>query len=99
MNKDKTYIFAEAPVPKAVVTLAVPTVISMIVNIIYNMADTFFIGQTGDGNKVAAVSMAMPVFLLLMALGNVFGIGGSAFIARSLGVNDREKVKKISSFC
>ena len=99
MNKDKTYIFVEAPVPKAVVTLAVPTVISMIVNIIYNMADTFFIGQTGDGNKVAAVSMAMPVFLLLMALGNVFGIGGSAFIARSLGVNDREKVKKISSFC
>jgi putative MATE family efflux protein len=63
------------------------------------MADTFFVGQTGDANQVAAVSLALPVFLLFMAVGNIFGIGGSSLISRLLGAGNSKKVKAVSSFC
>ena len=65
------YLFEDAPIPKAVATMAIPTMISMLVVVIYNMADTFFIGQTGDPMQVAAVSLATPVFMVFMALGNL----------------------------
>lgn len=95
----KQDIFAKAPVPKAVATMALPTVLSMLVTIFYNMADTFFVGQTGDPNQVAAVSIATPVFLFLMAVGNMFGIGGCSLISRLLGMGQKEKIKNVSSFC
>lgn len=95
----KEDIFKNAPVPKAVATMALPTVLSMLVTIFYNMADTFFVGQTGDANQVAAVSLTTPVFLLLMAVGNIFGIGGSSLISRLLGQGQKEKIKTVSSFC
>ena len=79
--------------------MAVPTMISMLVVVIYNMADTFFIGQTGDPMQVAAVSLATPVFMVFMALGNLFGIGGSSAISRSLGEKKLERARNISSFC
>ena len=68
-------LFETVPVPKAVATLAIPTVISQVVTMIYNLADTFFIGQTGDPLMVAAVSLVSPWFNLLTALGNLFGLG------------------------
>ena len=83
-------VFESYPVPKAVATLALPTVLSMLVTIFYNMADTFFVGQTGDPNQVAAVSLTTPVFMLLMAVGNIFGIGGCSYISRMLGEGDRK---------
>lgn len=92
-------VFEKAPVPKAIATLAIPTMLSMLVTIFYNMADTFFVGQTGDPNQVAAVSITTPIFLLLMAVGNMFGIGGSSYISRLLGAGETKKVKKVSSFC
>lgn len=98
MNTNK-YLFEEAPVPKAVATMAIPTMISMLVVVIYNMADTFFIGQTEDPMQVAAVSLATPVFMVFMALGNLFGIGGSSAISRALGEKKIERAKQISSFC
>jgi multidrug efflux pump len=91
-------LFENEPVPKAVLKLAVPTVISMMVTVLYNMVDTFFVGQIGDPNQVAAVSVATPVFLLLMAAGNMFGTGGSTFLSRALGEKDYDKVSHISSF-
>lgn len=96
MNQD---VFEKYPVPKAVFTMALPTVLSMLVTVFYNMADTFFVGQTGDPNQVAAVSLTTPVFLLLMAVGNIFGIGGSSFISRLLGEQHRDKAKKVCAFC
>lgn len=93
------YLFEEAPVSRAVMTMAVPTIISMLVVVIYNMADTFFIGQTGDPMQVAAVSLATPVFMVFMALGNLFGIGGSSAISRALGEKKPERARNISSFC
>ncbi len=98
MNTNK-YLFEDAPVPKAVATMAVPTMVSMLVVVIYNMADTFFIGQTGDPMQVAAVSLATPVFMIFMALGNLFGIGGSSAISRALGEKKPERARQISSFC
>ena len=92
-------IFESAPIPRAVAKLALPTMLTMLVNVLYNMVDTYFIGRTGDPNQVAAVSIATPVFLFLMAAGNIFGVGGSAYISRSLGEKQYGRVKSITSFC
>lgn len=97
--KDNTKIFEDYKVPKAVAAMAVPSMLGMLINIVYNLADTFFVGQTGDSNQVAAVSVSMPLFLLFMAIGNLFGVGGCAFISRSLGEGRKDRVKTISSFC
>ena len=66
--KDNTKVFEEYTIPKAVMTMALPSMLSMLINIVYNLADTFFVGQTGDSNQVAAVSVSMPLFLLFNAL-------------------------------
>ena len=90
--KTNTDLFEKTPVPKAVATMAVPTMISMLVVVIYNMADTFFIGQTKDPLQVAAVSLATPVFMIFMALGHLFGIGGSSAISRALGERHKDRL-------
>lgn len=92
-------LFRTVPVQRAVMALALPTVISQLITVIYNMADTFFIGQMGDPNQVAAATLAMPVFIFLTAFANLFGIGGASLISRSLGVDDRDRVRRCSSFC
>lgn len=100
MKEDKSIeIFRDAPVPKAVLSNAIPSVISMIMVLIYNLADTFFISQTKDPLMVAAVSVATPAFLIFMAVGMIFGIGGTSLISRTMGTGDKEKAKYISSFC
>ena len=91
-------LFETVPVPRAVATLAIPTVISQVVTMIYNLADTFFIGQTGDPLMVAAVSLVSPWFNLLTALGNLFGLGGSSLISRMLGVQREDEIRYVSSF-
>ena len=90
-------LFAQAPVGRAVVSLVAPTVISQLITVIYNMADTFFIGQIGDPNQVAAVSLCMPMFVFLTGLANLFGIGGSSLMARSLGAGDSQKAKRAAA--
>lgn len=92
------YLFEEMWVPKAVATLAIPTVISQVVTMIYNLADTFFIGQIGDPTMVAAVSLVSPWFNLLTALGNLFGIGGSSLISRMLGGGNHRDIKGVAAF-
>jgi len=92
-------VFENYSVPKAVFTLGIPSVLGMIVNIIYNMADTFFVGKTGDPLQVAAVTLTMPLFFLFLGFGNVFGIGGGTFISRSMGEGRYDRVKAISSSC
>ena len=62
-GKKNEELFCGMPVPQAILTLAVPTVVSQIITIIYNMADTFFIGQLGDPKQVAAATLAMPLFM------------------------------------
>lgn len=85
-------------VPWAVASLAVPTIISQIVAMIYNLADTFFVGQIGDPLMVAAVSLVYPWFHLLSALGNLFGIGGGSLVSRLLGSKRGPEVRYVSAF-
>ena len=98
-DKAATDVFEKAPVPQAVLKNAVPAMAAMLMVLIYNLADTFFIGQTHNDILVAAVSLATPVFLIFMALGTVFGIGGTSVISRALGEGRSEYAKKVCSFC
>lgn len=98
IDPSEKYLFEAMPVPKAVATLAIPTIISQIVTMIYNLADTFFIGQLGNPAMVAAVSLVSPWFNLLTALGNLFGLGGSSLISRMLGNQNHQDIKHVSAF-
>lgn len=99
VKKDMTELFANAPVPKAVISNVIPSIISMIMVLLYNLADTFFIGQTHDALMISAVSLATPVFMFFMAIGMLFGIGGTSLISRLMGMGNGEKAKKVSTFC
>lgn len=98
-NKQAMEIFSSAPVPKAVLKNAVPAMAAMLMVLIYNLADTFFIGQTRNDILVAAVSLATPVFLIFMAVGTIFGMGGTSVISRALGQGRGEYARKVCSFC
>lgn len=99
MSNDRNALFTDAPVKKAVLTLAIPTVISQLITVVYNMADTFFIGQLNDPLQVAAATIAMPCFMFLTAFANLFGMGGSSLISRCLGIGDKAKVRHTAAFC
>lgn len=98
VNQKKISPFEMDSIPRAVAALAIPSVLSMLVNVLYNMVDMIFVGQTHDPYQMNAVSLAAPVFTILLALGNLFGVGGCAFISRSMGAKQHERVKNISSF-
>lgn len=99
MDSRERELFEKVPVTKAVLSLVIPTVISQLITVLYNMADTFFIGQTGDSNQVAAAHLCMPIFFLLTGIANLFGIGGASLISRCLGVGNKEKARHTSVFC
>ena len=91
-------LMARMKVSKAVGTMAIPSVISSLVTVVYNMADTFFVGQTGDPLQVAAVSLTNPIFILFMAFANMFGMGGSAVASMALGEQNQKRMKQVSAF-
>lgn len=99
MTDRNAELFAHTPVSRAVLALAVPTVISQLITVVYNAADTFFIGQLGDPDQVAAATLSMPVFMFLTAFANLFGIGGAGAISRCLGAGSRERAKRCAAFC
>lgn len=102
MNKEKsksTDSFANDSIAKVVITNSIPALIAMIMVMVYNLADTFFIGLTGNDLQVAAVSLASPVFMIFMSLGTLFGVGGSSVISRALGAGKTDYAKRASSFC
>ena len=98
LSPEKQRIFEELPIPRAVATMAIPTILSQIVTMIYNLADTFFIGQMQDPYMVAAISVVGPWFHLITALGNLFGVGGNSLISRMLGAKRHDECKWVSSF-
>lgn len=97
-DAEKLDLFAHCPVWKAVVKLAVPTVISQIILVVYNMADTFFIGLTGSDAMITAVTVCMPAFMFLSAISNLFGVGGASVIARALGAEDNDRAQNTAGF-
>lgn len=98
-EEDQKELFETAPISKAVLSLAIPTVISQLITVVYNMADTFFVGQLQDPAQVAAATLAMPVFMFLTAFANLFGIGGSSVISRFLGMDRKKDARHCAAFC
>ena len=95
---DEHELMGKMKISKAVAKMAIPSVISSLVTVVYNMADTFFVGQTGDSLQVAAVSLTNPIFILMMAFANMLGMGGSAVLSVALGEKNELRAKKTSSF-
>ena len=90
-EEERKNLFENASVARAIAKLAIPTMIGQIIGVIYNMADTFFVGQTGNDAMLAAVTICMPAFMLLTAVSNLFGVGGASAVSRALG---RKKCKR-----
>ena len=98
MKNDKTELFETMPVPKALMTMAIPCIISQLVTMVYNLADTFFIGMSNDPYKVAAASAVGALFFILTALANLFGVGGGSLLSRLLGEKREAEAKRVSAF-
>jgi putative MATE family efflux protein len=99
MKYSGAQLMESAPISTAIIRLALPIMAAMLAQSIYNMTDMFFIGQTGDTNMVAAVSLVFPVFMFSQAIGNVFATGSSSYISRMLGAKNIEEATKTSSVC
>ena len=95
---DKKYLFESMPIPRAVAKLTLPIVIGSMVSILYNLADTFFVGMLNDPVQNAAVTLVYPVMLAFYAVNNLFGVGTSSMMSRSLGQGDYERVRSSSAF-
>lgn len=99
MGKRQKDLFENSSILSAILRLAVPTVIGQIILVICNMADTFFIGMTGDDAKLTAATVCMPAFMFLSAVSNLFGVGGASVISRALGVSDTERGRRSCACC
>lgn len=97
-NSKKTELFENTKISKAVTTLIIPTILSSLVMILYNLADTYFVGMLNDPIENAAVTLAAPVLLAFNAVNNLFGVGSSSMMSRALGAKDYETVKRSSAF-
>ena len=97
-DTQKTILFEQTPIPRAVAKLAVPTILSSLVMVIYNLADTYFVGMLNDPVQNAAVTLAAPVLLAFNAVNNLFGVGASSMMSRALGRKDYDTVYRSSAF-
>ncbi|MCR3923372.1 MAG: MATE family efflux transporter [Firmicutes bacterium] len=95
--QDRTHILESMPVNKAIWTLAIPTMIAMLIQVVYSMTDTFFIGKLNNPNMVAAIAISMPIFIVIQAFGNMFAIGGASLISRLLGKGEKEAASQAGS--
>ena len=94
---DKQALF-ELPVKKAILKFVGPCILSQMVAMIHSLADTFFVGQTGDPNQVAGLSLCFPIYMIMTAVANLFGIGANSSISRFLGAQQPKKAKNVSAF-
>lgn len=94
----KADLFERTPIPQAVAQLTIPTILSSLVMVLYNIADTYFVGMVNDPIQNAAVALAAPVLLAFNAVNNLFGVGSSSMMSRALGSRDYETVRRSSAF-
>ena len=97
-NNNKIDLFENKPVPQALATMAIPAVVSQLITLFYNVADTWFIGQTNNPYMVAAASLVATIFLMTAAVSNLFGAGGGALVVRLLGSRQEEDASKVASW-
>ena len=95
---DKTKIFESMKVSKALTIMALPTVLSQVIILAYNLADTYFIGTTNNPYMIGATSLVLALYLMLVVIANLFGVGGGNLMVRLLGQKDIEEAKKVASF-
>ena len=96
-DQQKTYLFESAPIPTAVASLSVPTIISCLVSMFYSLADTYFVGMLNDPVQTAAVTLAATVLLAFNAVNNLFGVGSSSMMSRALGCGDMKTLRRSSA--
>ena len=96
VSKDE--LFSKAPVLQALAAMAVPTIISQLINLIYNMVDAFFIGRTGNSYMMAATTITLTMVMLNVAFSNLFGVGGGSLVARLMGRKEHGSARKVSAF-
>jgi len=94
---DNTYYLEKAPVPRAILHMAVPMILSMVLDLVYNMINAIFIGQLNNTAMLAAITLVFPFQIVLMGVGQIFGVGGGTLIPRLLGEQNLEGVRKASS--
>ena len=97
-NTQKSELFERTSIPRAVLTLSIPTVLSSLVMVLYNLADTYFVGMLQDPIQNSAVTLAAPVLLAFNAVNNLFGVGSSSMMSRALGAQDHDTVRRSSAF-
>ena len=97
-DNQKIVLFEQTPIPKAVMQLSVPTVLSALVMVLYNLADTYFVGMLNDPVQNAAVTLSAPVLLAFNAINNLFGVGSSSMMSRAMGRKDYDAVRRSSAF-
>jgi len=97
-DSSKTALFETTPIPRTVLKLCIPTVLSSLVMVLYNLADTYFVGKINDPVQNAAATLAAPVLLAFNAVNNLFGVGSSSMMSRALGRKDYDTVKKSAAF-
>ena len=98
MKNDKRELFETMPIGKALLTMAIPTIISQLITMVYNLADTLFIGMSNDPYKVAAASVVSVLFFMLTALSNLFGVGGGSLLSRLLGEKRDDDARRVGAF-
>ena len=94
----KTELFEQAPIPRALAAMAIPTIISQLINLIYNMVDAFFIGRTGNSYMMAATTVTLTLTMLNVAFANLYGVGGGSLIARLMGRKQDEEGRKVCAY-
>lgn len=92
-------LFENERISKAITVLALPTMIAQVIQLLYNLVDTYFIGQTGDASQISAVALISPIVILMTFFASIFGIGGGTAISRNLGAKNFQRAKHVSSFC
>lgn len=97
-EKDNREVFETMPIPRALATLAIPTIIGQLVVLVYNLADTFYIGRTNNPYMVGGASLILPVYNICISLAGLAGVGGGSLISRLLGVQKEAQAKKVSAF-
>ena len=96
---DKKALFETAPVPHALRVMAFPAIVSQLIILIYNLADTWFVGRANNPYMVAACSLVLPAFMITIVISNIFGTGGGTLISRLIGRGDDEEASRVSSAC
>lgn len=97
IDEKSLYYLEKAPVTKAIIHMAIPMILSSITSVVYNIIDAFFIGKLNNTAMMAAVMLALPFSSVLMALGQMFGVGSGTYISRLLGEGNTDDTKKVSS--